>query len=185
MLAKTPKSAKQNLSFPEFAKSHGLKCEFSCEDATRTPLERLKTFYKAAEDANADVVNIPDTLGVMEPDAMFSLVTEIRKTVKIPISVHCHNDFGLAVMNSLAGVKAGASQVHVTVYADCSERARTVVLQDYRLCGGAFARSWEIGRMARARQKDAGKLDWEKRGNSSLFQTQGHKRNCACLYHKT
>ena len=99
----------------EFVKSHGLKCEFSCEDATRTPLKRLKAFYRAAEDAHADIVNIPDTLGVMEPDAMAKLVTEIRKTVKIPISLHCHNDFGLAVMNSLAGVKAGASQVHVTV----------------------------------------------------------------------
>ena len=99
----------------EFVKAHGLECEFSCEDATRTPLERLKTFYKAAEDAKADIVNIPDTLGVMEPDAIVNLVTEIRKVIKIPISIHCHNDFGLAVMNSLAGVKAGASQVHATV----------------------------------------------------------------------
>ena len=99
----------------EFVKSHGLECEFSCEDATRTPLDRLKKFYEAAEEAKADIVNIPDTLGVMEPDAMANMVTEIRKVVKIPVSLHCHNDFGLAVMNSLAGVKVGASQVHVTV----------------------------------------------------------------------
>lgn len=99
----------------ELAKSHGLQCEFSCEDATRTPLNRLKTFYQAAEDAGADIINIPDTLGVMEPEAMINLVTDIREAVKIPISLHCHNDFGLAAVNSLAGVKAGAEQVHVTV----------------------------------------------------------------------
>jgi len=52
---------------------------------------------------------------VMEPDAITRLVTEIKKEINIPISLHCHNDFGLAVMNSLAGVKGGATQVHVTV----------------------------------------------------------------------
>ncbi len=107
-LDKTVKSIK-------FIKAHGIECEFSCEDATRTPLERLKMFYKAAEDAKTDIINLPDTLGVMEPDAIINLVSEIRKIVKIPLSLHCHNDFGLAVMNSLSGVKAGASQVHVTV----------------------------------------------------------------------
>jgi 2-isopropylmalate synthase len=96
-------------------KSHGLQCEFSCEDATRTPLKRLKTFYQAAEDAGADIVNIPDTLGVMEPEAMINLVTDIRGAIKVPVSLHCHNDFGLAAVNSLAGVKAGAEQVHVAV----------------------------------------------------------------------
>jgi len=99
----------------EFVKAHGVECEFSCEDATRTPFDRLKTFYEAAEDAKADIANLPDTLGVMEPDAMINLVTEIRKIIKIPISLHCHNDFGLAVINSLAGVKAGASQIHATI----------------------------------------------------------------------
>jgi 2-isopropylmalate synthase len=99
----------------QYAKSHDLMCEFSCEDASRTPLKRLNLFYNAAEDAGVDIINIPDTLGLMTPVTVKELVSSIRGTVKIPISIHCHNDFGLAVSNSLAGVESGVSQVHAAV----------------------------------------------------------------------
>ncbi len=99
----------------EYVKAHGCKCEFSCEDATRTPLDFLKKVYRSVEEAGVDVINVPDTVGVMSPEAMKLLISELKKTVKVPISVHCHNDLGLATANSLAAVAAGATQVQVSV----------------------------------------------------------------------
>ncbi|MDD1775802.1 MAG: 2-isopropylmalate synthase [Candidatus Methanomethylicus sp.] len=109
------KALEQAIATTDYVKAHGLECEFSCEDATRTPVERLLRFYKSVEQHGADVHNVPDTVGVMEPEAMFGLITTLRSSLKKPISMHCHNDFGLAVANTLAGIKAGAAQMHVTV----------------------------------------------------------------------
>lgn len=99
----------------EYVKSYGVECEFSCEDATRTSIDRLIKFYKAVVEAGADVINVPDTVGVIDPNGMFELIRRLGEEVKAPISIHCHNDFGLAVANTIAGVLAGARQVHVTV----------------------------------------------------------------------
>jgi len=99
----------------EHVKSRGLVCEFSCEDATRTPLDYMVSVCKAVEGSGADRINIADTVGVMVPESMLYLISKLKGEIRIPISVHCHNDFGLAVANTLAGVAAGAEQVHVTV----------------------------------------------------------------------
>ncbi|CAB3288538.1 2-isopropylmalate synthase [Methanocaldococcus lauensis] len=99
----------------EYIKEHGIRVEFSAEDATRTELDYLIEVYKKAIDAGADIINVPDTVGVMIPRAMYYLINELKKEIKVPISVHCHNDFGLAVANSLAAVEAGAEQVHCTI----------------------------------------------------------------------
>ena len=99
----------------KYVKEHGFLCMFSAMDATRTRKEYLIDLLKTAEEAGADILNVPDTVGVSEPFAIFELVTEIHQAVTAPISIHCHNDFGLAVANSLAAVKAGASQVQVSV----------------------------------------------------------------------
>ena len=99
----------------EYAKAHGLTVEFSCEDATRTDLDFLKEMHVAVQEAGADKVNMPDTVGTMSPPAMEYLVREVMKVTKVPLSMHNHNDFGLAVANSLAGVRQGARQVHVCV----------------------------------------------------------------------
>jgi len=99
----------------ERIKEHGIKCLFSAMDATRTDLEYLSTVFKAAEEAGADIINIPDTVGVAIPPVMRHITGEVFKQVSIPIDVHCHNDFGLAVANSLAAVEAGAREVQVTV----------------------------------------------------------------------
>jgi 2-isopropylmalate synthase len=99
----------------EYIKDHGAKCMFSAMDATRTDVDYLINIYKGVEAANCDIINVPDTVGVIVPSAMYKLIGEIAKNVKIPIDVHCHNDFGLAVANSLAAVEAGASQVQVTI----------------------------------------------------------------------
>jgi 2-isopropylmalate synthase len=99
----------------EYIKDHGAKCMFSAMDATRTDVDYLINIYKGVEAANCDIINVPDTVGVIVPSAMYKLVSEIAANVSIPIDVHCHNDFGLAVANSLAAVEAGAKQVQVTV----------------------------------------------------------------------
>lgn len=101
------------VSAVQYAKQAGVKVEFSAEDATRTDTAFLKRIFNAAIEAGADRINVPDTVGVMLPAAMKCLISQLN--VKVPISVHCHNDFGLAVPNSLAAVEAGASQVHVCV----------------------------------------------------------------------
>ncbi|MFA5313853.1 MAG: 2-isopropylmalate synthase [Methanomassiliicoccales archaeon] len=97
----------------EYAKAHGMTVEFSCEDGTRTDLDFLKEMHIAVQEAKVDKINLPDTVGTMSPAAMEYLVTELMPVTKVPLSVHCHNDFGLAVANSLTAVRCGAQQVHV------------------------------------------------------------------------
>ena len=113
----------------EYIKSHGLVCEYSPMDASRTDREFLKQICKAAEKAGADRINIPDTVGIMIPSSMQDLIKDVKSVVQIPISVHCHNDFGMAVANSLAGVEAGASQIHVAVNG-LGERAGNAALEE-------------------------------------------------------
>ncbi len=113
----------------QYAKQHGLVAEFSCEDATRTELPFLNIVHKAVEDAGVDRIDIPDTVGVMTPQAMMQFVAQIRKNTKVPLAVHCHDDFGLSVANSLAGVLGGAEEVHVTVNG-LGERAGNAALEE-------------------------------------------------------
>jgi 2-isopropylmalate synthase len=113
----------------EYVKKHGLKCEFSPMDATRSDLGFLKQVCKAAEKAGADMINIPDTVGIMMPRTMRKLIEAVKKTVKVPLSIHCHDDFGMAVANSLAAVEAGATQVHATING-LGERAGNAALEE-------------------------------------------------------
>jgi 2-isopropylmalate synthase len=93
------------------------RVEFSAEDATRTDREFLVRAFEVAVDAGASSVNVPDTVGYAQPREFASLVRTVRDAVGrgVTVSVHCHNDLGLAVANTLAAVEAGADQVHVTV----------------------------------------------------------------------
>jgi 2-isopropylmalate synthase len=113
----------------EYVKKHGLKCEFSPMDATRSELGFLKKVCQAAEKAKTDMINIPDTVGIMIPRNMRKLIEEVKKAVKVPISIHCHDDFGMAVANSLAAVEAGANQVHATING-LGERAGNAALEE-------------------------------------------------------
>ena len=113
----------------EYVKKHGLICEFSPMDATRTHSAFLKTICQAAEKAGMDRLNVPDTVGIMIPRTMGKLIEELTKTVKTAISVHCHDDFGMAVANSLAAVEAGATQIHSTVNG-LGERAGNASLEE-------------------------------------------------------
>ena len=113
----------------EYVKKHGLKCEFSPMDATRSEMPFLKQVCQVAEKAGMDSLNVPDTVGIMIPKTTIKLIEELRNVVKVPISTHCHDDFGLAVANSLAAVEAGAAQVHVAVNG-LGERAGNASLEE-------------------------------------------------------
>ena len=113
----------------EHVKKHGLKCEFSPMDATRTELPFLKQICKAAQNAGMDSLNVPDTVGIMIPKTITKLIEELKTSVTVPISIHCHDDFGMAVANSLAAVEAGATQVHVAVNG-LGERAGNASLEE-------------------------------------------------------
>jgi len=117
----------------QYAKSHGVVVEFSAEDATRSDEKFLMDVYRAVADAGVDKINIPDTVGFALPKTMFHLVQKTRKEIDVPISVHCHNDMGLAVANSLAGVEAGAEQIHVAVNG-LGERAGNASLEEVAVC---------------------------------------------------
>ena len=99
----------------EYVKDQGRTCLFSAMDATRTSPEFLKRIFKAVEEVHCDIINIPDTVGVAFPSAFYAFVKEICEYVDMVVDVHCHNDFGLAVANSLSAVEAGAREIQVTV----------------------------------------------------------------------
>jgi 2-isopropylmalate synthase len=101
----------------ELARQYVGDVEFSAEDATRTSVESLEKFATAVVGAGAKVVNLPDTVGYSIPHEFGALIGRIVKALegKAIVSVHCHNDLGLAVANSIAGVMAGARQVECTI----------------------------------------------------------------------
>lgn len=107
--------------------------EFSPEDASRTEPEFLAEVVEAVIAAGARTVNIPDTLGYAYPEDYAGLIRYLRKNVRgidgVIISVHCHNDLGLAVANSLAAVQAGARQVECTING-IGERAGNAALEE-------------------------------------------------------
>ncbi len=132
-LKMTPEQVKERaVQTVEYAKDHGLVVQFSCEDATRSDLGFMKDVLTAVQEAGADSINIPDTVGVITPRAMSYLISEIKKVVKVPIAVHCHNDMGLAVANSIAAVEAGAKICHVCVNG-IGERTGNAALEEVAL----------------------------------------------------
>jgi len=117
------------------ARSYVDNVEFSPEDASRTEPDFLVTVCKAVVAAGAGTVNIPDTVGYAVPDEFAALIRRLYESVpefqsgKAIISVHCHNDLGLAVANSLAAIRAGARQVECTING-IGERAGNASLEE-------------------------------------------------------
>lgn len=99
----------------EYAKDHGLTVEFSAEDGTRTERDFLIDVYSSVVDAGADFLDVPDTVGVLTPVMTRELISDLKSNFTTPISVHFHNDFGLATANTLTAIECGANQAHVTV----------------------------------------------------------------------
>jgi len=116
-----------------YARSLCTDVEFSPEDATRSDVNFLCEVLQAAVEAGATTLNIPDTVGYTTPAEFAELIRTIRQRLRhaghVTISVHCHNDLGLAVANSLAGIEAGARQVECTVNG-IGERAGNAALEE-------------------------------------------------------
>lgn len=117
----------------EYAKSFEDDVEFSPEDAARTQPEFLYEIVEAVIDAGATTVNIPDTVGYAVPEQFGGIIRDLREEVpnidEATISVHCHNDLGLAVANSLSAIRAGADQVEVAMNG-IGERAGNAALEE-------------------------------------------------------
>ncbi|MBI1203790.1 MAG: 2-isopropylmalate synthase [Rhodopseudomonas sp.] len=115
------------------ARSHTDDVEWSAEDGTRTEFDFLCRCVEAAIKAGATTINIPDTVGYTTPQEYFDLFKRVRETVsnadKAIFSTHCHNDLGMAVANSLAGVGGGARQIECTVNG-IGERAGNAALEE-------------------------------------------------------
>ena len=117
----------------KLAKTFTDDVEFSCEDAGRTDWGYMVEIVTAAIEAGATTVNIPDTVGYTQPEqygaTIANLVAKVPNIKKAIISVHCHNDLGMAVANSLAAVKNGARQVECTING-IGERAGNASLEE-------------------------------------------------------
>ena len=121
------------LEHVSYARSLCADIEFSAEDASRSDREFLVKCCETAIKAGATTLNIPDTVGYSTPDEMFSLITYLRENTPgieaCDISAHCHDDLGMAVANSLACLRAGATQVECTVNG-IGERAGNAALEE-------------------------------------------------------
>jgi 2-isopropylmalate synthase len=116
------------------ARDFAEEVEFSAEDATRSDVDYLCEVFEVAVSEGATILNVPDTVGYTLPNEFAKLVATVRKRVirdrsGITISVHCHNDLGLAVANSLAALSAGARQIECTING-IGERAGNASLEE-------------------------------------------------------
>ena len=128
----------------EYGKSRGLQVEFSAEDATRTDREFLKTVFTQVAKAGADRIDIPDTVGYSTPQYIAEITKDAIDATQLPVSVHCHNDFGLAVANAISGIQAGAECAHVTING-IGERAGNASLEELVMALNSlqFEQKWE------------------------------------------
>jgi 2-isopropylmalate synthase len=155
------------------AREHTDDVEFSPQDATRTPLDFMLEVLAASVEAGATTLNIPDTVGYGIPWDYGDLIAHVR--AEIPgdyiLSTHCHNDLGLAVANSLSGVKAGARQVEVCVNG-LGERAGNAALEEVvmalrirpdQFAAGTRVRTEELARTSRLVSRLTGyQVQWNK-----------------------
>lgn len=115
------------------ARTYTDNVEWSAEDATRTELDVLRRCCEIAIKQGATTINIPDTVGYSVPEEYYQLIKTLRETVpggdRVVWSTHCHNDLGMAVANSLAGVRAGARQIECTING-LGERAGNAALEE-------------------------------------------------------
>ncbi len=119
----------------EFGKEHGLIIDYIAEDSTRSNMEFLCDAYRTAIEAGADKICVADTVGFVRPEVMRYILKEIKTRLgieskyKVPMAVHCHNDFGLATANTLAAIEEGVTfpQVCVNAY---GERAGNAAFEE-------------------------------------------------------
>jgi len=116
-----------------YARPHVDEVEFSCEDATRSDPAFVAEVCRAAIEAGATTINLPDTVGYCLPEEHAAFLRRVQELCpelrRVTLSVHCHNDLGLAVANSLSGIQAGATQVECTING-IGERAGNAALEE-------------------------------------------------------
>lgn len=124
---------KNSVESVKYAKEKFSEVEWSAEDATRSDHDFLVRIIKEVIDAGATVINLPDTVGFTTPEeygAMFKYISEnVPNIDKVDLSTHCHNDLGLAVANTIAGIENGATQIEVSMNG-IGERAGNAALEE-------------------------------------------------------
>ena len=113
----------------EFASKEGLYISVNAEDASRSDMEFLVQFAEAAKQAGANRLRFCDTIGVLEPFRTYEIISDLIEKTGMDIEMHTHNDFGMATANALAGLKAGARFLGVTVNG-LGERAGNAALEE-------------------------------------------------------
>lgn len=125
----SPEEVLENaVNVTEYAVDHGLKVTLSAEDSTRSDMNFLKKVFKQTIDAGASCICPCDTVSMLTPDKSKSFYGELTN-LGVPVSTHCHNDFGLATANTIAGILGGANEFHVTVNG-IGERAGNASLEE-------------------------------------------------------
>ncbi len=112
-----------------YAKQHGLKVELLAEDATRSDFTYLTKVFLTAVDVGVDRVIPCDTVGILTPERTAEFFSKLKEHIKVPVGVHCHNDFGMAVANSIIALSSGAEEVHATING-LGERAGNAALEE-------------------------------------------------------
>jgi len=113
----------------EYARERGLLVEFGAEDASRADLEFVVSLLKAGEEAKAERLTFADTVGVLTPERTEQVIKRLKSELKSPIAIHCHDDFGLATINTICAVKNGANEFHATING-IGERAGNAALEE-------------------------------------------------------
>jgi D-citramalate synthase len=113
----------------EYARERGLIVEFGAEDASRADLDFIIELFKAAEEAKADRLTFADTVGVLIPERAEEIMKKLTSIFKVPLAIHCHDDFGLATANTIYALKGGATEFHATVNG-IGERAGNAALEE-------------------------------------------------------
>jgi D-citramalate synthase len=112
-----------------YAKNHGLVVELLAEDATRSDFDYLTKVFATATKAGVDRVVPCDTVGILTPERAVEFFSKLKEQIKVPIGVHCHNDFGMAVANTIAALSVGVEEVHATING-LGERAGNASLEE-------------------------------------------------------
>lgn len=113
----------------EYAKKEGMYISVNAEDASRSDMDFLVQYAEEAKKAGADRLRYCDTIGILDPFTTYERIQTLRERVGIDIEMHTHNDFGMATANALAGIKAGATHVGVTMIG-LGERAGNAAMEE-------------------------------------------------------
>ncbi|MDR2203763.1 MAG: 2-isopropylmalate synthase [Nitrososphaerota archaeon] len=112
-----------------YAKAHGLRVDLLAEDATRSDFEYLVKVFEVAVSCGVDRVTPCDTVGILSPDRAYAFFEKLTSRLEVPVGVHCHNEFGMAVANTVAALGAGAQVAHGTING-LGERAGNAAIEE-------------------------------------------------------